>query len=301
MSLLVTGSIGIDTVRTPYGESKDCLGGSSIYFSMAASFFGPVRLLGVIGPDCPFNLTEVFTGRDVDLAGLEVRQNSKTFRWAGTYHGAMNDRTTDEIHLNVLAEEPPDIPQKYKDSEYIFLANTTPALQNQLLSQVDSPKFVAADTMNCWIKDHRADLDELLARIDCLIINEEEARILADELNLIKATRKVLEMGPKIAIVKKGESGSIMCGPDGQMFIIPAYPADKVTDPTGAGDTFAGGLMGYLAAKGKSDFDSLKTAVAYGTVVASFTIEDFSLKGFDAISKTDIDSRLDTLRELTAF
>lgn len=301
MSLLVTGSIGIDTVRTPYGVSEDCLGGSSIYFSMAASFFGPVRLLGVIGPDCPFDLTEVFAGRGVDLAGLEIRQNSKTFRWAGTYHGAMNDRTTDEMHLNVLAEEPPVVPAEYKDSKFLFLANTTPSLQNQLLDQVESPIFVAADTMNCWIQDHRTDLDKLLARIDCLIINEEEVRLLADELNLIKASRKVLEMGPRVLIVKKGESGSIMCDARGNMFILPAYPAEQVKDPTGAGDSFAGGLMGYLADKEKSDFHSLKTAVAYGTVVASFTIEDFSLKGFNSISKKDIDGRLEMLRELTGF
>jgi hypothetical protein len=301
MSLLVTGSIGIDTVRTPYGESKDCLGGSSIYFSMAASFFGPVRFLGVIGPDCPFNLNEVFAGRDVDLTGLEIRQNSKTFRWAGTYHGAMNDRTTDELHLNVLAEAPPAVPAEYNDSQYIFLANTAPALQNQLLDQVKSPKFVAADTMNCWIQDHRTDLDKLLARIDCLIINEEEVRLLADELNLIKAARKVLEMGPQVIIVKKGESGSIICDAQDNMFILPAYPAELVKDPTGAGDSYAGGMMGYLAAKGKCDFDSLKTAVAYGTVVASFTIEDFSLKGFSEINKTDIDARLEMLRDLTGF
>jgi sugar/nucleoside kinase (ribokinase family) len=301
MSLLVTGSIGIDTVTTPYGVSENCLGGSSIYFSMAASFFGPVRLLGVIGPDCPFDLTEVFAGREVDLTGLEVRKQSKTFRWKGTYSQNMDERKTDLLELNVLAEAPPAIPEKYTDSSFVFLANTTPALQLKLLEQVDSPAFVAADTMNCWIQDHSADLAKLLERINCLIINEEEARLLAAEPNLIEAAQKIMGMGPGIIIVKKGESGSLMCNADGQKFILPAWPAAAVKDPTGAGDSFAGALMGVLAKSGKTDFDSLKTAVAYGTVVASFAIADFSLAGLTSISKADIDDRFKALRKLTSF
>ncbi|MHC4110372.1 MAG: carbohydrate kinase family protein, partial [Planctomycetota bacterium] len=172
MSLLVTGSIGIDTVTTPYGVSEDCLGGSSVYFSMAASFFTPVRFLGVIGPDCPFDLAKVFAGRDVDLRGLEVRKQSKTFRWTGTYSDNMDDRRTDYIELNVLAEAPPEVPEAYRDSKYVFLANTTPGLQMQLLEQVQGPDFVAADTMDCWIKDDLDDLKRLLEKIDCLILND---------------------------------------------------------------------------------------------------------------------------------
>jgi len=301
VSLLVTGSIGIDTVTTPYGVSEDCLGGSSVYFSMAASFFTPVRFLGVIGPDCPFDLAEVFAGRDVDLRGLEVRAQSKTFRWTGTYSDNMDDRRTDYIELNVLAEAPPEVPEAYRDSKYVFLANTTPGLQMQLLEQVQGPDFVAADTMDCWIKDDLDDLKRLLKKIDCLILNDGEARMLADEYNLIKAAEKILDMGPGVVIIKKGESGSMVCRAGGERFILPAYPACEVKDPTGAGDSFAGGFMGYLAQAGKTDFGSLKTAVAYGTVVASFTIADFSLKGLTSISKNDIDGRLKTLREVTSF
>jgi hypothetical protein len=179
VSLLVTGSIGIDTVKTPYGVSENCLGGSSVYFSMAASFFSPVRLLGVIGSDCPFDLAQVFAGRDVDLTGLEVREQSKTFRWKGTYGDNMDDRTTDRLELNVLAEAPPTVPPEYRNSEFVFLANTAPALQLQLLEQVEKPVFVAADTMDCWIEGHSDDLNKLLKKIGCLIINEDEARLLA--------------------------------------------------------------------------------------------------------------------------
>jgi sugar/nucleoside kinase (ribokinase family) len=301
VSLLVTGSIGIDTVKTPYGVSEDCLGGSSVYFSMAASFFTPVRFVGVIGPDCPFDLAQVFAGRDVDLTGLEVRKQSKTFRWAGTYSDNMDDRRTDYIELNVLAEAPPEVPQAYRDSKYVFLANTTPGLQVQLLKQIQNPDFVAADTMDCWIKNDLGDLKQLLQKIDCLIINDGEAKLLADEHNLVRAAEKILDMGPGVVVIKKGESGSMVCKAGGEMFVLPAYPAAEVKDPTGAGDSFAGGLMGYLAQVGRTDFDSLKKAVAYGTVVASFTIADFSLAGLNSISKADIDGRLETLREVTHF
>jgi sugar/nucleoside kinase (ribokinase family) len=300
VSLLVTGSIAIDTVKTPYGVSEDCLGGSAVYFSMAASFFGPVRLVGAIGPDCPFDLAQVFAGRSVDLAGLEIRKNSKTFRWAGTYHKDINKRTTDKLELNVLAEEPPRVPRSYRDSKFIFLANTAPALQLQLLEQIDNPSFVAADTMDCWIQGHLDDLKRLLKKIDCLIINEDEAKMLTAEHNLIKAADAILDMGPSIAVVKKGESGSIICSAD-ERFVLPAFPVAEVKDPTGAGDSFAGALLGYLAQVGRTDFESLKQALAYGTVVASFTIADFSLAALTSINKTDIDSRLEILRKLTQF
>jgi len=301
MSLLVTGSIGIDTVKTPYGVSENCLGGSSVYFSMAASFFTPVRFVGVIGSDCPFNLAQVFADRNVDLSGLEIRPKSKTFRWAGTYHDNMDDRTTDNVELNVLAEAPPGVPDVFKDSKFVFLANTTPALQQQLLEQINGPDFVAVDTMNLWIQDHLDDLKKLLKKIDCLIINEDEVRMLAADNNLIKAADIILNMGPSVVITKKGESGSIMCNADGDKFILPAYPATVVKDPTGAGDSYAGGLMGYLAQSGKTDFETLRTAIAYGTVVASFAVADFSLNGLANIRKSDIDSRLETLRKLTTF
>jgi hypothetical protein len=246
-------------------------------------------------------LAEVFAGRDVDLTGLEVRAQSKTFRWTGTYSDNMDDRRTDSIELNVLAEAPPPVPDEYQDSEFVFLANTTPALQLQLLQQVRAPVFTAADTMDCWIKNDLEDLKLLLKKIDCLVLNDGEAKMLADEHNLVKAAEKILDMGPTVVIIKKGESGSMACGAGGERFILPAYPAADVKDPTGAGDSFAGGFMGYLAQVGKTDFTSLKTAVAYGTVVASFTIADFSLAGLTSIHKTDIDSRFEILREVTHF
>ncbi len=301
MSLLVTGSIAIDTVKTPYGVNENCIGGSAVYFCMAASFFSPVRLVGVVGSDCPFDFGKVFAGRDVDLMGLEVRNNSKTFRWAGTYNNEdINERTTDRLELNVLAEEPPKVPQAYKDSKFVFLANTAPALQLQLLEQVNNPSFVAADTMDCWIQGHLDDLKRLFKKIDCLIINEDEARMLAAEHNLIKAAEAILDMGPGVAVIKRGESGSINCSA-GERFVLPAFPVAEVKDPTGAGDSFAGGFMGYLSQVGKTDFESLKQALAYGTVVASFTIADFSLAGLTSISKADIESRFKTLRKLTQF
>jgi sugar/nucleoside kinase (ribokinase family) len=315
MSLLVTGSIGMDTVKTPFGVSKDCLGGSAVYFSMAASFFSPVRFLGAIGADCPFDLKKIFKDRKVDLNGLELRHTSKTFRWAGSYQGAMNEATTDAVELNVLAENPPRMPEEYKDSKFVFLANTAPILQIQLLDQLDKPKFIAADTMNLWINNNLADLKRLLKKIDCLILNETEARMLANEHNLITAAAKIEKLGPSVVVIKKGESGSIIrhvarasspCshGQDGRatnLFVLPAYPATIVKDPTGAGDSFAGGFMGYLAGQNKTDFATLKKAVAYGTVVASFTIADFSLKGLAKTTRRNIDSRLNTLRKLVKF
>ena len=281
--------------------SKDCLGGSAVYFSMAASFFTHVRFLGAIGADCPFNLKKIFKGRKVDLMGLEVRHKSKTFRWAGSYQGPMNEATTDAVELNVLAEDPPKMPDEYKDSKFVFLANTAPNLQIQLLDQLDRPKFVAADTMNLWINNNLSDLKHLLKKIDCLVLNETEARMLAGEHNLIIAAGKITRLGPSVVVIKKGESGSIIRQADGQLFVLPAYPATVVKDPTGAGDSFAGGFMGYLAGQNKTDFATLKKAVVYGTVVASFTIADFSLKGLTKITKRNIDNRLAELRKLTNF
>ena len=301
MSLLVTGSIGIDTVKTPGGIRENCLGGAAVYFSMAASFFSPVRFVGVIGSDCPFDLAEIFAGRNVDLTGLELRTKSKTFRWTGSYHENMDDRTTEKVELNVLAEAPPKVPKAFRDSQFVFLANTAPALQHELLGQVTKPAFVAVDTMDLWIREYRDDLTALLTKIDCLIINEDEARMLADRHNLIRSAQKILEMGPGVVIAKKGESGSIMCNTDGDIFILPAFPAADVVDPTGAGDSFAGGFMGYLAQTGRTDFETLKTAVAYGTVVASFTIADFSLDGLTSTDRASIDKRLQELRNITRF
>ncbi len=301
MSLLVTGSIGIDTVKTPFGFSEECIGGSAVHFSMAASLFSPIRFLGVIGDDCPFDLVEVFAGRDVDLEGLEVRASSKTFRWVGSYEGDMNEAKTDGVELNVLSEAPPSVPEAYSDSEYVFLANTAPALQMELLDQITNPTFVAADTMNHWIVTAGDDLKELLDRVDMLVLNEGEAKLLTGQRNLMTASQSILDMGPRVVIIKKGEYGSMMINSDGDCFILPAFPTAVVIDPTGAGDSFAGALMGYLAQAGKVDVISLRNAMVYGTVAASFTISDFSIHGIKAIDKADMEERFDTLRKVTQF
>jgi sugar/nucleoside kinase (ribokinase family) len=301
MSLLVTGSIGIDTVKTPFGISESCVGGSAVYFSLSASYFAPVRFLGVIGNDCPFDLAEVFQGKDVDLAGLEVRPDSKTFRWTGSYEGAMNEAVTDAVELNVLAEDPPVVPESYKDTKFVFLANTAPALQMQLLEQIDCPTFVAADTMNLWIQTACDDLKALLRKIDMLVLNDGEARLLTGQKNVILAAQDILKMGPRYVVIKKGEYGSMLCDKDGDMFILPAYPTSTVIDPTGAGDSFAGAMMGYMTEIGRVDFVSLRNAIVYGTVLSSFTIGDFSIHGLKNIDKDRIEERYTALRMVTQF
>ncbi len=301
MSLLVTGSIGIDTIRTPYGHNKDCLGGSAVHFSMGAGMFAHVKFLGVMGEDCPFNLQDIFAGRDVDFEGLELRKGSKTFRWSGSYEGDMNEAQTDAVELNVLAETPPPIPDSYRDCEFVFLANTAPELQMKLLDQLGSPTFVAADTMNHWIVTKKDDLLDLLDRIDMLIVNEGEARLLTGQRNLITAAEKILDLGPRFVIIKKGEYGAMLHDANGDTFLLPAYPTPIVIDPTGAGDSFAGGLMGYLAQSGNVDLTTLRNAMVYGTVVASFTIGDFSIHGIRSATREMIEARFDRMRQVTQF
>ncbi len=300
MSLLVTGSIGIDTVETPFGKRDEVIGGSAIYFSYAASYFTPVRLVGVVGEDCPREFFDVFEGRDVDLDGLETRKGSKTFRWHGSYVKNMNEAVTVEVDLNVLAEHAPKIPAAFIDSRYIFLANTHPALQQQMLGCLKGPKLVVADTMNLWIQTERNELAKLLKQIHGLVLNDGEARLLTEKKNLIEAARDVLKMGPKFVVIKKGEHGCLMCS-ETEAFVLPAYPADRVVDPTGAGDSFAGGMMGYLSTQGNFSPATIKRALAFGTVVASYTIEDFSLGGLKKITRDDIDSRWNQFKQAMSF
>lgn len=301
MSLLVTGSIGIDTVETPFGKRDSVIGGSAIYFSYAASFFTPVRLVGVVGEDCPKEYLRVFDGRNVDTTGLEIRKGSKTFRWHGKYHDDVNQRDTVSVDLNVLAEQAPKIPERYRDSGYIFLANTHPALQLEMLCCLASPRLIVADTMNLWIQTQREDLDKLFKRIHGLVLNDEEAKLLTEKSNLIEAARDVLKMGPKFVVIKKGEHGCLMCSAR-DTFVLPAFPADKVVDPTGAGDSFAGGMMGYLATQGGSISPAtIKRALAFGTVVASFTISDFSLGGLQAATREQIDERWRQFKQAMDF
>jgi sugar/nucleoside kinase (ribokinase family) len=291
MSLLVTGSIGIDTVETPYGKRDDVIGGSAIYFSYASSFFTPVRLVGVVGEDCPKQLLNVFEGRDVDTSGLEIRKGSKTFRWHGSYLKDMNEAETVEVDLNVHAERAPRIPDSFLDSKYVFLANTHPVLQQQMAATLKSARLIVADTMNLWITTTRDELVKLLGMIHGLVLNDGEARLLTGKKNLIEAAREILKLGPKFVAIKKGEHGSMLCT-QRDTFVLPGFPTDRVIDPTGAGDSFAGGMMGYLATQnGSTSPATIKRAMAFGTVIASFTIADFSLGGLKSISRDAIDER----------
>ncbi len=300
MSLLVTGSIGIDNVETPFGSRQDVIGGSAVYFSHAASFFTPVRLVGVVGEDCPKSLLDVFRGRNIDTAGLEIRKGSKTFRWHGSYLKDLNAAETVEVDLNVLAERAPKIPAEFLDSRFVFLANTHPALQQETLGMLKSPQLVVADTMNLWIQTERQHLEKLLSKIHGLVLNDGEARLLTEQKNLIAAAHDVLKMGPKFVVIKKGEHGCLLVN-DRETFVLPAYPAEKVVDPTGAGDSFAGGMMGYLATQGSISGATIKRALAFGTVVASFTISDFSLGGLAAATREQIDQRWESLKSAMSF
>jgi len=301
MSLLVTGSIGIDTIETPAGRRENVAGGSAIYFAYAASFFTPVRLVGVVGEDAPAGLFNVYAGREVDTTGLEVRKGSKTFRWHGSYVRDLNEAETVQVDLNVLAEQAPKIPEKFADSRYVFLANTHPVLQQQLLGNIKQPKLVVADTMNLWITTERQELLKLLKKIDGLVLNDGEARLLTEKKNLIAAAKEVLSYGPKFVVIKKGEHGSLLVTQDGAAFVLPAFPAEQVIDPTGAGDSFAGGMMGYLATQGHVTPATVKRALAYGTCVASFTIADFSLGGLQAASREHIDERWHDFKQAMSF
>jgi sugar/nucleoside kinase (ribokinase family) len=287
-------------VETPFGKRQDVIGGSAIYFSYAASFFTPVRLVGVVGEDWPENFLTVFKGREIDSSGLEVRKGSKTFRWHGSYVENLNEAVTVEVDLNVLAEQAPKIPADFVGSKYVFLANTHPVLQQQMLQSLKSPRLVVADTMNLWIQTEHAELKKLLGKIHGLVLNDGEARLLTEQKNLIAAARDVLKMGPKFVVIKKGEHGCVMAS-DRDTFVLPAFPADRVVDPTGAGDSFAGGMMGYLATQGTFSSATIKRALAFGTVVASFTIADFSLSGLQSATRDLIDDRWHEYKQAMNF
>jgi sugar/nucleoside kinase (ribokinase family) len=300
MSLLVVGSIAFDSVETPHGVVENALGGSATYFSYAASFFTPVRLVGVVGEDFPDSHRQMLEGRKVDTSGLAVEKGGKTFHWKGKYEGDMNAAETLEVHLNVLGTFNPDLSPKFAETPFVFLANGSPVMQRRVLHQAKSRKLVVADTMNFWIETQRDELYALLKEVDGLVLNDGEARLLTEEVNLVRAGYKVLDLGPKFVIIKKGEHGAMFLSAD-EAFVMPAFPLSNVIDPTGAGDSFAGGFMGYLASIGRSDASSLKMAMAYGTVVASLDVEDFSLRRFQRTDRDEIDARLDKYRGMMAF
>ena len=300
MSLICTGTIGIDSVYTPHGQAERVLGGSCTYFAAAASFYGPVRIVAAAGDDLPEeHLASIRRFPQIDTTGLEIRKGSKTFAWGGKYHANMNSRETLFTHLGVLEEAPPPVPEAYRDSKYVFLANTHPAVQLGLLEQFPSRRLAVADTMDLWINIARADLDALLPRVDGLVLNYDEAELLTGKANTVAAARHILDMGPAFVVVKKGEHGCLFAHRSGLIGALPAYPAETVIDPTGAGDSFAGGMMGHIAASmpdaGSGEdtvpFDAIRRALAHGTVIASFNIESFSLDRLATLTPEELNER----------
>jgi sugar/nucleoside kinase (ribokinase family) len=300
MSLLVVGSIAFDSIETPHGIVEDALGGSASYFSYAASFFTRPRLVGVVGEDFPDEHRRLFSSRQIDTAGLATKAGGKTFRWRGRYHQDMNKRDTVEVHLNVFGEFDPVLPPAFRDSTHVFLANASPVVQARVLDQVNRPQLVLADTMDLWISTQHDELTALLPRLDGLLLNDSEAELLTGETNMVRAGQAVRKRGPKFVILKKGEHGAMLFSDDG-VFVVPAYPTAEVLDPTGAGDSFAGGLMGSLFTDPTPHPGRLRRAMAFGTVIASLTVEGFGLDRLHRTSREEIDRRLETYRKMLAF
>jgi len=296
MSVLVVGSTALDTIKTPAGEGDRLLGGSASHAGVAASFFAPVKLVGVVGEDFPEQYLALYKRRKIDLAGLQVAPG-KTFHWAGEYELDMNNRRTLATELGVFAEFRPELPDEYRRTPFVLLGNISPALQHHVLDQMRTPRFVAADTMDLWLNTALENLLRLLRRIDALVLNDSEARQLTGKNNLVVAAREIHRLGPRYVIIKKGEHGSILSGPNG-MFVCPAYPLERVVDPTGAGDSFVGGLMGYLAGSKGPLERNLREAMLAGTVVASFCCEGFGLEKTAALTRTDIRRRIAALRKI---
>jgi sugar/nucleoside kinase (ribokinase family) len=295
MKLLVVGTLAFDSIETPYEKRADVLGGSATHFAHAASFFGPVRLVAVVGTDFPDSALQDFRARQIDCDGIEVAEG-QSFRWSGRYEADWNTRHTLDTQLNVFADFDPKLPVNYCDAEFVFLANAEPAVQAKALDQCISPSLVVADTMNLWIDSKLGDLEELLRRLDGLVINDEEARMLTGRKNLFQAARRVLELGPKFVIVKKGEHGSFLIS-KGARYALPAYPIEDVVDPTGAGDSFAGGFLGYLASVRSAAPATLRRAMLYGTVTASFSVEDFGIDGLKSRDRSHVEERFNELHD----
>ena len=299
MSVLVVGTVAFDSIETPYGSAERILGGSASYFALGASFFTPVRVVGVVGRDFPQEYLDLFSRRNVDLDGLKHEQGD-TFHWRGRYHEDINVRDTLELHLNVLAGFVPQLPERYRDAEYVFLGNIDPAMQMEVLNQIRHMKLVACDTMDHWIRESAPELRKVLKRIEMLVINDSEARLLSGESNIVRAARAILKMGPQAVLIKRGEYGVLQFS-DSSVFATPAYPLEEVFDPTGAGDSFAGGFLGQLARSGDTSQRGIRRAIVYGSVVASFTVEDFGVKRLTTASLADIEERYQRFIQLTDF
>lgn len=299
MSVLVVGTVAFDSIETPSGSAERILGGSASYFALGASFFAPVRVVGVIGADFPQDFLDLFTERNIDIAGIK-REQGDTFHWRGRYHEDINQRDTIELHLNVLAGFKPRLPENYRDAEYVFLGNIDPLMQIEVLNQIRRLKLVVCDTMDHWIRESEDNLKKVLKRIEMLVINDSEARLLSGYDNIVKAARAILRMGPKMVLIKRGEYGVLQFS-DSSVFATPAYPLEEVFDPTGAGDSFAGGLMGHLARTGDMSEGGLRRAIVYGSVVASFTVEDFGVKRLTDVALPQIEERYKRFVQLTDF
>ena len=299
MSVLVVGSIAFDDIETPSGRAKGVLGGAACYFSLAASYFAPVRAVGVVGSDFPDAHLEFLRAHGVDTQGI-YRSEGSTFRWGGRYRESLNERDTLFTDLGVFDGFNPDLPEAYHDSEYVFLANIHPSLQLRVLEQAHAPRFTAMDTMDFWIEGAREELERTLARVDGLVINDQEARQLTGERNLVRAVGAIPSLGPRIVIIKRGEHGALLLDQEG-IFSAPAFPLREIQDPTGAGDSFAGGFVGALARAGKLDSGALRRAVIYGSVLASFCVECFGLDRFRELESQQIEERFAHFRALTTF
>ena len=297
--VLIVGSVALDNVRTPFGEVEDALGGAAVYSSIAATYFAPVRLVGVVGEDFPEKHVQFLASRRVDLAGMQ-KVPGKTFRWSGYYEFDLNQAHTLDTKLNVFQHFRPTIPQQYRDSKYVFLANIDPDLQLQVLDQIESPKLAVCDTMNFWIESKRDSLLEVLKRVNIAFLNDAEARQLCGSFSIIKAARQLLEMGPSVVIIKKGEHGALMVSESGY-FSAPSYPLEEVRDPTGAGDSFAGGFIGYVASTDDISEANLRKAVIFGSTLASFDVEDFSLRRLSSLTTKDIAARYCEFKQIAHF
>ena len=299
MNLLVIGTLAYDDVETPFESRKDTLGGSGVHFAYAARHFGPVSLVGVVGTDFPDAVFDQLRGDAIDCRGIEVAEG-KTFRWGGRYEADWNTRHTLFTELNVLETFDPKVPQELANSSYVFLANGAPAVQMKALDQTPEAKLVVADTMNFWIETARDDLLALLRRVDGIVLNDEEARMLTDERNMFRAARKILTMGPSFVLLKKGEHGAFLVG-EGLHFSLPAYPVESVVDPTGAGDAFAGGFMGYVASVKNHQPQTLRRAMLYGTVTASYAVEGFSVDQLRARDRSEVEERFNELLSIVTL
>ncbi len=301
MGLLIVGSIGLDDIETPFDKIKNALGGSTTYISLAASYFtGPIEIVGIVGDDFPKEHMKMLEDHNVDLEGLEIVEGAKTFRYGCKYHYDLNVRDSLFTNLNVFEKFNPQLPEKSKKSSFVILGNIAPKLQLSVLDQLQNPKFVVCDTMNFWINGAKEDLLKVLKRVNVLIINDSEARLLSNEPNLIKAAHRICKMGPEFLIIKKGEHGALLFEAE-TIFSAPAYPMENIFDPTGAGDAFAGGFTGYLHKNRDFSFDNLKRAVVYGSIMASFCVEKFSTRGLEDLSPLEIRNRFIEFRELSSF